>query len=105
MSKAAVWRGILTARRLGDVLGLGEAGVVAVLKNGDVVIMNNLATHKVQGVSEAIESVGIRLISSGSIPRRLQGKLERWGTEIPRPFAAGMVYWLQHRKFLKPKCI
>ena len=37
-------------------------GLVPVLKKGDVVIMDNLATHKVQGVSEAIEAVGARLM-------------------------------------------
>jgi len=37
-------------------------GLVPVLKKGAVVIMDNLATHKVQGVSEAIEEAGARLI-------------------------------------------
>lgn len=37
-------------------------GLVPTLKNGDVVIMDNLATHKVQGVLEAIEAVGARLL-------------------------------------------
>ena len=37
-------------------------GLVPVLKKGDVVIMDNLATHKVQGVREAIEAVGARVM-------------------------------------------
>ena len=32
-----------------------KQGLVPVLKKGDVVILDNLATHKIQGVSEAIE--------------------------------------------------
>jgi transposase len=38
-----------------------QAGLVPVLKGGDVVILDNLATHKVQGVREAVESCGARL--------------------------------------------
>jgi transposase len=37
-------------------------GLVADLQAGDVVIMDNLATHKVQGVREAIEAAGARLL-------------------------------------------
>ena len=37
-------------------------GLVAVLQAGDLVIMDNLATHKVQGVREAIEAAGARLL-------------------------------------------
>lgn len=37
-------------------------GLVPTLQKGDVVIMDNLATHKVQGVLEAIESAGARLL-------------------------------------------
>jgi transposase len=37
-------------------------GLVAVLHVGDLVIMDNLATHKVNGVREAIESAGARLL-------------------------------------------
>ena len=37
-------------------------GLVAVLQAGDLVIMDNLATHKVKGVREAIEAVGARLL-------------------------------------------
>jgi transposase len=37
-------------------------GLVPTLQKGDVVIMDNLATHKVQGVREAIESAGARLL-------------------------------------------
>ena len=36
-------------------------GLVPVLENGDVVIVDNLATHKVAGVQEAIEAAGARL--------------------------------------------
>jgi transposase len=39
-----------------------KQGLLPVLKKGDVVILDNLATHKVQGVSEAIEEVGARLM-------------------------------------------
>ena len=35
-------------------------GLTAVLQAGDLVIMDNLATHKVAGVREAIEAVGAR---------------------------------------------
>jgi transposase len=37
-------------------------GLVADLQAGDVVVMDNLATHKVQGVREAIEAAGARLL-------------------------------------------
>lgn len=37
-------------------------GLAPTLQKGDVVIMDNLATHKVQGVSEAIEAAGARLL-------------------------------------------
>ena len=36
-------------------------GLAPVLRAGDMVILDNLATHKVAGVREAIESVGARL--------------------------------------------
>jgi len=37
-------------------------GLAGVLQLGDLVIMDNLATHKVAGVREAIEAVGARLL-------------------------------------------
>ena len=37
-------------------------GLAAVLQVGDLVIMDNLATHKVAGVREAIEAAGARLL-------------------------------------------
>lgn len=37
-------------------------GLRPALHPGDVVIMDNLATHKVAGVREAIEAVGARLL-------------------------------------------
>jgi transposase len=37
-------------------------GLVPTLQKGDLVIMDNLATHKVRGVEEAIEAVGARLL-------------------------------------------
>jgi transposase len=37
-------------------------GLVPVLQTGDLVIMDNLATHKVAGVREAIEAAGARLL-------------------------------------------
>lgn len=36
-------------------------GLVPTLQKGDLVIMDNLATHKVKGVAEAIEQAGARL--------------------------------------------
>ena len=38
-----------------------KQGLVPVLQRGDVVILDNLSTHKVAGVQEAIESAGARL--------------------------------------------
>ena len=38
-----------------------KEGLVPTLKDGDVVILDNLATHKVAGVKEAIEGTGARL--------------------------------------------
>jgi transposase len=35
---------------------------VPTLQKGDLVIMDNLATHKVAGVAEAIEAAGARLL-------------------------------------------
>jgi transposase len=37
-------------------------GLAPTLQKGDLVIMDNLATHKVSGVLEAIEAVGARLL-------------------------------------------
>jgi transposase len=37
-------------------------GLAPTLQKGDVVIMDNLATHKIRGISEAIEAVGARLL-------------------------------------------
>jgi transposase/transposase-like protein len=39
-----------------------QQGLVPVLQKGDVVIMDNLPTHKVAGVLQAIEEAGARLI-------------------------------------------
>ena len=36
-------------------------GLVPTLRPGDVVILDNLSTHKVRGVRKAIEAVGARL--------------------------------------------
>ena len=36
-------------------------GLAATLQKGDVVIMDNLATHKIQGIVAAIEAAGARL--------------------------------------------
>jgi transposase len=38
-------------------------GLAPALRPGDVVILDNLATHKIRGVREAIEAVGARLMS------------------------------------------
>ena len=50
-------------------------GLVPVLQTGDLVIMDNLATHKVAGVREAIEAAAARLLifaalSAGFQPHR-----------------------------------
>lgn len=37
-------------------------GLALTLRPGDVVILDNLSTHKIQGVREAIETVGARLL-------------------------------------------
>lgn len=37
-------------------------GLAPTLQKGDVVILDNLATHKVRGIGEAIEAVGARLL-------------------------------------------
>ena len=37
-------------------------GLAPTLRPGDVVILDNLATHKIRGVREAIEAVGARLL-------------------------------------------
>ena len=39
-----------------------EQGLVTELQKGDLVIMDNLATHKVEGVRQAIEGAGARLL-------------------------------------------
>ena len=42
-------------------LAWARVGLVATLRRGDVVILDNLATHKVAGVRQTIEGVGARL--------------------------------------------
>jgi transposase len=37
-------------------------GLAPTLREGDVVILDNLATHKIRGVREALEAVGARLL-------------------------------------------
>ena len=37
-------------------------GFAPALRPGDVVILDNLATHKIQGVREVIEATGARLL-------------------------------------------
>lgn len=39
-----------------------EQALVKTLKNGDIVIMDNLGSHKVKGVREAIEAAGATLL-------------------------------------------
>lgn len=47
----------------GDVfLGYIQQQLTPTLRPGDIVIMDNLAAHKVAGVREAIESVGAQLV-------------------------------------------
>jgi transposase len=43
-------------------LGWVRQGLVPTLREDDVVIMDNLATHKMAGVGQAIETVGARLM-------------------------------------------
>jgi len=38
-----------------------KEGLAPVLESGDIVVLDNLATHKVAGVKEAIEAVGARV--------------------------------------------
>jgi len=38
-----------------------QQGLAPTLRSGDVVILDNLATHKIRGVREAIEAAGARL--------------------------------------------
>lgn len=38
-----------------------QQGLVPTLRSGDVVILDNLATHKIRGVREALEAAGARL--------------------------------------------
>jgi len=38
-----------------------KEGLAPGLKKGDIVVRDNLATHKVAGVKEAIETVGARV--------------------------------------------
>ena len=38
-----------------------QQGLAPTLRQGDVVILDNLATHKIRGVREALEAVGARL--------------------------------------------
>ena len=53
-----VWDGPMNGEMF---LAWVREGLVPVLKIGDLVILDNLATHKVLGVREAIEEVGARL--------------------------------------------
>jgi transposase len=47
----------------GDVfLAYVEQQLVSTLKEGDIVVMDNLSSHKVTGVKEAIESVGATVL-------------------------------------------
>ena len=39
-----------------------QQGLAPTLQEGDVVIMDNLATHKIRGIVEAIEAAGARLL-------------------------------------------
>ena len=39
-----------------------EQQLVPTLRKGDIVVMDNLSSHKVSGVKEAIESVGAKVI-------------------------------------------
>ena len=41
-----------------------EQELVKTLKEGDIVVLDNLSSHKVAGVKEAIESAGAEVLSS-----------------------------------------
>ena len=43
-------------------LAWGEQGLAPTLRAGDLVILDNLATHKIRGVREAIQAAGARLL-------------------------------------------
>lgn len=45
-----------------------EQQLVQTLKAGDVVVMDNLSSHKVQGVKEAIEAAGSDYSFSAALP-------------------------------------
>ena len=49
-----------------------EQFVVPILKPGDIVVMDNLASHKVAGVREAIEAAGAEMGDSAALQSRLQ---------------------------------
>jgi transposase len=44
-----------------EFLAWVQQGLAPTLRHGDVVILDNLATHKIRGVREAIEAAGARL--------------------------------------------
>jgi len=68
MIAAMTVRGVLTAVTVdaatdGEIfLGFVTDALVPALKPGDVVVMDNLQSHKVKGVREAIESAGAKLL-------------------------------------------
>jgi transposase len=77
----------------GDIfLAYVRQQLVPVLKPGDIVVMDNLSSHKVEGVREAIEGAGARLeylppYSPDLNPieqafSKLKSKLRTWGGRI-----------------------
>jgi transposase len=44
------------------LLAYVEQELIKTLKEGDIVVMDNLSSHKVAGVKEAIESVGAKIL-------------------------------------------
>ena len=54
-----------------------EKVLVPTLSRGDTVIIDNLSSHKVAGVREAIEAVGARLAGLRQVQGRLRKAAER----------------------------
>lgn len=70
MNSAVRWCGVIPQATMifdGPTDGMIFRGYIQhclapVLRHGDVVVMDNLAAHKVQGVAEAIEAVGAEVV-------------------------------------------
>jgi transposase len=65
-----------------------QQGLAPVLQPGDVVILDNLSTHKVSGVREAIASVGARLLFLPPYIHRISTLSKTSGAKSSRAFEA-----------------